>query len=178
MVESHEGWYAIHVGVGREDVTAARLFHALRGDALVEAFFPMFEVEQKFRGEWRRVLKPLWPGYVVAASRRPTALAKGCADLIEYAHVVEVGGDPAELVSAAAGLLRAWTRSHDRVVPLSTGVKEGDGITVLQGPLVGNEHLIYSMDRRKGIAVLGVDGLDGRDKMRVGLRVLPAEKLT
>lgn len=30
---------------------------------------------------------------------------------------------------------------------------------------------------RKGIAVLGVDGLDGKRRMRIGLRVLPGDKV-
>lgn len=51
-------------------------------------------------------------------------------------------------------------------------------MTVLQGPLVGSEHLIETMDRHKGIAVLGVDGLDGKGRMRIGLRVLPGDKIS
>jgi len=176
MTDNRQGWYAVHVGVGREEAMASRISRALQGCGLEEAFFPKFEVEQKFHGEWKSALKPLWPGYIIVATRLPDALAKGCAELSEYARVVEVGGEPAALVSPAAELVRAWTEPGDRVVPLSTGVKERDRMTVLQGPLVGNEHLVESMDRRKGIAVLGVDGLDGKSRMRIGLRVLPGDK--
>lgn len=51
-------------------------------------------------------------------------------------------------------------------------------MTVLQGPLVDNECLIETMDRHKGIAVLSVDGLDGKGRMRIGLRVLPGVRIS
>lgn len=178
MTDNRQGWYAVHVVVGREEVMASRISRVLQGCGLEESFFPKFEVEQKYHAEWKRVLKPLWPGYIIVATRLPDALVKGCAELSEYAHVVEVGGEPAALVSPAAELVRAWTDPGDRVVSLSTGVKERDNMTVLQGPLVGNERLIESMDRRKGIALLGVDGLDGKGRMRIGLRVLPGDKIS
>ena len=176
MTDNRQGWYAVHVGVGREETMASWLSRVLRDCGLEEAFFPKFEVEQKFHGEWKRVLKPLWPGYIIAATDSPEALAKGCGELSEHARIIEVGGKPAALVSPAAELVREWTEPGDRVVSLSTGVKKGNRMTVLQGPLVGNEHLIETMDRHKGIAVLGVDGLDGKSRMRIGLRVLPGDK--
>lgn len=177
MTDIRQGWYAVHVGVGREEAMVSRISRVLQGYGLEEAFFPKFEVEQKFHGEWKRALKPLWPGYIIVATRLPEALVKGCAGLSEHARVVEVGGEPAALVSPAAELVRTWTKPDNRVVPLSTGVKERDRMTVLQGPLVGNERLIESMDRRKGIAVLCVDGLDGKGRMHMGLRVLPVDKI-
>lgn len=178
MTDNRQGWYAVHVGVGREEAMASRISRVLQGCGLEEAFFPKFEVEQKFHGEWKRVLKPLWPGYIIVATRLPDALVKGCAELSEHARIIEVGDKPAALVSPAAELIRAWTRPDNRVVPLSTGMKEGNRMTVLQGPLVGNEHLIESMDCRKGITLLGVDGLDGKGRMRIGLRVLPGVKIS
>lgn len=178
MTDNRQGWYAVHVGVGREEAMASRISRVLQGYGLEEAFFPKFEVEQKFHGEWKRVLKPLWPGYIIAGTDSPEALAKGCSELSEHARIIEVGDKPAALVSPAAELIRAWTRPDNRVVPLSTGMKEGNRMTVLQGPLVGSEHLIETMDRHKGIAVLGVDGLDGKGRMRIGLRVLPGVKIS
>lgn len=68
MTDNRQGWYAVHVGVGREEAMASRISRVLQGYGLEEAFFPKFEVEQKFHGEWKRVLKPLWPGYIIAGT--------------------------------------------------------------------------------------------------------------
>lgn len=177
MTKARGGWYVINVDVGREDAMASLLSRVLIAEDVEEVFFPQFEVEAKFRGEWKRALKPLWPGYIVAASRSRETLAKGCDGLSERVRIVEVGGHPGELISPATELLRRWTEQGNRVVPVSTAVKEGEGITVLDGPLMHSEHLIKSVDRRKGIAVLDIAGIEEHRRMRVGLRILPSEKL-
>lgn len=177
MTNARGRWYVINVGVGREDAMASLLSRVLKTEELEEVFFPKFEVEAKFKGEWKRVFKPLWPGYIVAASQSAEALAKGCDELSERVRIVEVGGRPGELVSPATELLRRWTSRECRVIPMSTAVKQDGRLMVLDGPLARREDLIASFDRRKGIAVLNIDNVDGNGRMRVGLRALPGEKL-
>ena len=66
----------------------------------------------------------------------------------------------------------------EEVLPESYGVKEGDQVRILEGPLVGMEGLIKFIDRHKRMAVLETELFGRKVEMKMGLEVVKCEKDT
>lgn len=73
-------------------------------------------------------------------------------------------------------IIGGFTKPGNRVVPMSTGVKDGDRVVITGGPLVGHEAMVKEIWRRKSTAVLEIDVCGRKVSTRVGLGVLSKEK--
>lgn len=61
-------------------------------------------------------------------------------------------------------------------MPMSEALKNGDQVVVTEGPLLGHEGLIKTINRRKSTAYLELDVCGRRVTTRFGLAVLSAEQ--
>lgn len=165
-------WYVIQVLKGREDAMANLISRVVPSSVLTECFNPKFATETKVRGRWVQVHKDLFPGYIIAITSDPQALEDQLLRMDEFARVLTQGERFVPLAKDEMQLVAAFTQRGSRVVPLSRGVKEGDRVVVTEGPLMGREYLIKSVNRHKSLAILEVN-LCGRPvTTRVGLAVL------
>lgn len=165
-------WYVIQVLKGREDAMAELIGRVVPGNVLDECFNPKYATETKVRGVWTPVERSLFPGYIVAVSDDPVALEQKLLRLEEFARVLRQGDAFVPLSGEEIELIGAFTARGERVVPLSRGYKAGDRVVVTEGPLVGHEYLIKSVNRHKSVAVLEVDLCGRPQRTLVGLAVL------
>lgn len=172
----HVEWYVIQVTKGREEAMASLIARIASVSVLDEVFTPRYETEIKLRGRWIGVEKPLLPGYLIAVSPDPEGLEAVLADMPEFARLLAQGGAFVPLAREEVELIGAFTSPGHRVVPMSMGVKEGERVTITQGPLVGHEAMVKEVWRRKSIAILELDICGRRVTTRVGLGVLTKEK--
>ena len=158
---SDAGWYVVQVQSGKEQAMC-RLIERVCAEAdamdksqkplLKECFTPQFITRHKFGDEWRDVTKYLLPGYLVAVTERPDALAECIRSIPEFARVLSVGEQFVPLNEAERAWIDEFTSEGSRVVPMSMAVKSGDAIVVTSGPLKGKEALIKKVNRRKCLA--------------------------
>lgn len=167
-------WYVIQVARGREEAMVELIARVASAEVLEECFYPQYEAEIKLHGLWVPCAKPLFPGYLIAISDDPVALESELARLPEFARLLTMGERPVPLADEEVALIGALTRPGERVVPMSRAVKEGERVTVVDGPLVGHEGLIRDVNRRKSTAYLEVNLCGRTVSTRVGLAVLAA----
>lgn len=168
-------WYVIQVINGREELMAELISRVVPRDVCQECFSPQFATEIKVRGRWMPCDR-LLPGYLIAIADDPKELSRSLAGMGEFARVLAQGGAYVPLPRDWVQLIDRFTKPGHRVVPMSMGLKDGDQVVIVQGPLVGLEGLITSINRRKSTAYLEINLCGRRVTTRVGLGVLSKEK--
>lgn len=182
------GWYVVQVSTGGEERMCARITRAC-ADAddraqdgqqtvgLRECFSPRFASRKKWKGEWLDIERPLLPGYVIADVDNPAALARALRGIPDFARVLAAEETYAPLDERERTWLESQTKVDKRVVPLSFAYKEGDKLTVTDGPLKGNEVLIKKLDRKNSMAHIEFHVGPMTFKATVGLVIMPSGKV-
>ena len=167
-------WYVIQVINGREDVMRERIERMVPADAMQELFYPQYQTEIKVQGEWVSTTKPLFPGYLICDTADPRTVQQYLLD--DFARVLSQDGQFVPLAKEETQLIGGFTNRGDRVVPMSEALKDGDQVVVTEGPLLGHEGLIKTINRRKSTAFLELNLCGRRVTTRVGLAVLSNEQ--
>ena len=186
-IRRKQNWYVVQVTTGREDAMCATIERACRehdGAAepggrigLRECFSPKFQRRRKWKGEWQDVERAFLPGYVIAVTDNPAALAQALRGVREFCRVLAVEETYIPLAERERALLETHTGQPDRVIPLSFGYKAGDRLTVTEGPLAGNEVMITKLDRQNCLAHIEFRVGPITFKATVGLVVMPSGKV-
>lgn len=183
-------WYAVQVVAGREDhmrdliVQAARLEERAARERAREAregleglpvaeevFVPKARVGVKREGKWLPGKEPLMPGYLVAVTRHPDALARALRRVSGLARVVRQDNVFVPFSDQGVRWLEDQTQRGRRAVPMSEGYVEDGRLHVTQGPLKGREAVIVKVDHRKKVAYLEVEAEGRRIKAQLGIRI-------
>ena len=174
-------WYVVQVRAGQE-ARAMTLIEqrAKEAESLEEAesplvrecFAPRYRTQQKMRGMWRSVERPLIPGYVIVVTGHPDKLIKLLRGIPMFTRLLrnEVKFIPLDRNEVA--WFEAFTHEHDRTVPMSTAVKEGDTVTITDGPLQQHPAMITRIDRRRSMAYVQISFLGRTKEVPVGLKVV------
>lgn len=143
-----DNWYALFVLTGEEDKVKQRLNYRLDNNQ-IRAIVPKRKLRERKNGVWEDKVRVLFPGYV---------LMNGIIEVNNYYELKEIPGilsilrdkngpliiDPNE-ISYIIRLL-----SEGEVIEVSNGYLEGSKIVIIDGPLIGLEGLIMSVNKRKG----------------------------
>ncbi len=165
-------WYVVQVAAGRENATRDLVERLVPPEALEECFVPSYEAQLKVRGSWKTVLKPLFPGYVVAVTPNIDCLRQSLRGVPEFTRVLMLGETFVPLDEADRALICAFTQKEDRTVKMSYAVAANDRVTVTSGPLVGREGWIREINRHKSLAFLEIKMFGRTLRTKVGLAVL------
>lgn len=165
-------WYVVQVVSGKEYATRDLVERLVPGEVIAECFVPAYETQIKFRGAWKTVQKPLFPGYVVAVTSDIDALRLCLRGVPEFTRVLACGETFVPLDEADKALICVFTQKDDRTVAMSFGVMDGDCVVVTAGPLTGREGWISGINRHKNLAFLEIEMFGRTLKTKVGLGVL------
>lgn len=165
-------WYVVQVQTGREETLCRLIERVAPEGSVVECFTPRFATQNKRKGAWETVERPLLPGYVIVATREIARVRQALAPLPEFARVLSMGESFVPLDASEQEWICAFTRAGERCVPMSTGVVEGDRVRVVDGPLVGREALIKSVNRHRSIAFVEFEICGRTVVTKLGLSVL------
>ena len=169
-------WYVIQVQAGKDDVVLDAIRQKASETALKMCFSPKYETQQKAHGQWHYVHRRLTPGYLIAETGAPSELDQVLREIPEFARLLrdEKGFTP--LAPDEVDWLSKFTQGGTQVAPMSTAVKEGDRIVVLDGPLFGNTFNITRIDRRRSVAYVQVKLLGRTKEVPLGLEILAKKR--
>ncbi len=166
-------WFVTQVMTGRE-AEVLELCVARAVCPRADVFYFQSEQKKKIKGEMTTVLRPLFPGYLffeISGDNDVTELKKRLRDVPAMTKLLQAGEDIVAVYPEEENLLRnLGGESH--VVNVSTGIMEGDRVTVTQGPLKNNEYRIKKIDRHKRKAILEIDLFHRVIEMPVGLEIV------
>lgn len=164
--------YVVQVMGGRE-THVVNLVTKLALSAVDECFAPTYEFAQKRAGEWIQVRKVLFPGYIFIVSKDGKRAMAQLRRVPAFTKMLGAGEQHlTPLTTEELTLLETFTTAGDRLVPMSTGVIEGDRVIVVRGPLKGHEALISKVDRHKRLAYLDMHMFGRTKTIKVGLEIV------
>lgn len=160
-------------GAGTMSETAARTRLHSDKPLLEECFVPRYRTARKRGRVWESCEDVLFPGYLIAATARVDDLAALLRRVPAFTQIIgKTDNAFIPLNPDEVAWIDAFTHQGHRVVEMSTGVVEGERVTVIDGPLVGREGLIRKVNHRKKLAYLELSMFGRTIQTQVGLRVL------
>lgn len=143
-------WYALFVLTGKEEKIRDMLIYRLK-DTNLKFIVPKRKLMERKAGKWEEKVRTIFPGYI---------LINGCMGTGEYYRIVEIpgvlrvlkdSGKPFEIPEEEIAVIKSLIYQGD-IIEQSRILLESGKIIVKEGPLVGLEGFIDSIDKRKGRA--------------------------
>lgn len=170
-VSARAEWVVARVTAGKEDEVREMCADMISVDVLEDVFVPKHVRLKKYKDQWRRETRPLYPGYVFMVTKDPKGLEKalikvpGKHFLLKADDIIlTVNDDEKEFINRIAG--------RDNIVDISVGYKEGDKIRIVSGPMLGLEGDIIHVDRHKRLVTINVRLFGRNVKTTLGLEVV------
>ena len=165
-------WYIVQVFRGQEEVFVERL----RDTADYYVFVPKRVVLLKRKDGLKKVLEPMFPGYVFVASdmdlmsfknfyHLSMSIIDGCIRILKHK-------DDVEALYPHERLMLERFIDQDQVIDVSHGLIEGDRIQILDGPLVGKESMITKINRHKRSAWVEVELLGEKRSIELSCEII------
>lgn len=161
-------WYVIWTSTGSEK----KALEGISDDPLAKrVFIPRRAVQIKRNGEWVKVEKPLFPGYLFVDTDEVESLADEVRKIEGFNKILTVNKEFCPLYDRDADLIESLY-GNGGLFDVSEGMIEGDRIIVTSGPLKGQEGLIKKIDRHKRLAYLESDMFGQTIRAAVGLEIV------
>jgi transcriptional antiterminator NusG len=143
-------WHALFVVTGDEDKVKERLQFRFKSSN-IRILVPKRKLKERKNSNWEYKIRTLFPGYV---------LINGCIGIEEYYSLKNVPGiikilknnqGLLEINEHEISLINRMICNND-IIGCSNIYIDGSTILVIDGPLLGMEGYIVSIDKRKGRA--------------------------
>jgi transcriptional antiterminator NusG len=163
-------WHAIFVMTGNEQNVKDKIAYAFKGSDILP-IVPKRRIRERKNGAWNDKIKPLFPGYI---------LIRGYISVHDYYVLKAIPGilrilkDDKELYRIHPDEMRIISRLmiDGELIGISNVFRKGDSIVITDGPLLGMEGLIQSIDYRKGRARVCLSFLGDKRTVDLGIKVI------
>lgn len=165
-------WHAVFVMTGDEDTVKQKIAYAFNGTE-IKAVVPKRLIKERKNGIWKEKFKPLFPGYI---------LLQGQFDTGKYYTLRTIPGI-VRILKDNKGLYRIYPDEIDiinrlmcngELIGTSTVLRNGDKIIISDGPLLGMEGLIISINGRKGRARIKLSILGNEKTIDLDIKLIDA----
>lgn len=164
-------WYVIQVVTGEEKKTIEICKHIINDNIKHEFFVPESDRMKRFRGEWHKIRKPMFPGYVFISSDNIEDVYEELKKVPKLTKILQTDTTITPISSKEENLIKNLTNNH-HIAEMSIGYIEGDRLIIEEGALVGMEAFVKRIDRHKRTAVLTVEMFGSKTDVTMGLEVL------
>ena len=187
-----EKWYVIQTRAGIEDSVKGSCVSCLSESRIERIFVPKIELKRKYRGEWQKVEKPMYPGYIFLSiyvdddrTGYDSSSVTG-SDIIDrlflelkkipyLTKILGADGIAIPLTEEDKKRIKRFIGEGD-TAELSVGIIEGDRVKIFEGSLVGQEAIIKKIDRHKRTAKVEVEFMGEKRLIEVGLEIITKNK--
>ena len=169
--ERRMSWYVIHVRVGKEEAICYKIRTRVPENLWEECFVPQVETIYKKAGEYQKVIKPLFPGYVFLVCQDPEQVAVSLRKVPDFTRILKTGEYFEPLRQQEIDWLLTLAGNEFRVA-MSTGYIVGDKICIVEGPMKGMDGAIRKINRHKRTAMVEVSFLGRPTLIRLPLEIV------
>jgi len=170
-------WYVIWTTTGREEQCRVMIERKCDPETFERCVIPKNAIKKNVKGKWITMEEKLFPSYLFVKSEDIEAFVGELKKITGFLRVLQNDEIFLPISPEEEKFLRRFLETEE-VLPESYGVKEGDQVRILEGPLVGMEGLIKFIDRHKRMAVLETELFGRKVEMKMGLEVVKCEKDT
>lgn len=141
-------WYAIQVRTGSEKRICDKIIGAVEPTLYQECFVPLAEYVVKRNGEYQKMIRPLFPGYLFVITDYIEQVSGQLFKIADFKRVLKSDNIFTPIEQEEADLL-AGLYDDAYLVRLSKGIIVNSRVMVLSGPFQGREGLIKKIDRHR-----------------------------
>lgn len=149
-IENRGRWYALFVLTGQEEKVKKRLEYIFEDERL-KFIVPKRKLKERKAGKWEEKVRPLFTGYILVngyIGAKEYGLLTGVPGLLK---VLKDGYDPFEIPEAEIAVINKLI-CNGEIIDQSRVFEKLGKIVIVDGPLLGLEGLIESINKRKGRA--------------------------
>jgi len=168
MWGKHIGWHAIYVTTGKEEKVKKALLDVFKND--LKVLVPKRELKERKAGKYRIVKRKLFPGYVLIKCEITKEAYYRIKKIPMLLNLLKGNEGPLVIDERELAVLNILIK--DEQIKISKAYKENDMIKIIEGPLLGMEGLIESIDARKGRAKVNIDFLGTSKVVQLGIDVV------
>lgn len=168
-------WYAVMVRSGTEEEIRKQCRAVVPTEVLEDCFIPRYESMKRYRGEWHKEKKVLFPGYVFMVSEDVEQLFQKLKQVAGLTKLLGTGDEIVPLAEEEIRLLKDFG-NEEQVVKLSKGIIAGAQVIIKEGPLKGYEGCIRKIDRHKRLAYLELEMMGRKVEAQVGVEIVEKRK--
>jgi len=161
-------WHAIYVTTGQEEKAKKALKESFKED--LKVLVPKRELRERKSGKYRIVNRKLFPGYVLIKGEITKEAYHKIKKIPMLLNLLKGNEGPLEIHERELAVLNILIK--DEHIKISKAYKENDKIKIVEGPLLGMEGQIESIDFRKGRAKVNVDFLGTSKVVQLGIDVV------
>ena len=173
---SKENIYVFFTRTGKEDKAANEIKETFKKEEITP-FNLWTELFFKKHGEVYKEIKPMFPGYLFTTShmddeefiQNTREIVRGSKNIIK---LLQYGNSGLAAIKREERDLLENLLQGDNYIKSSCGYIRGDKIIITDGPFVGRESVIKSIDRHKMQATLELDILGEIRKVIIGLEII------
>lgn len=163
-------WYAIFVKSGEEDCVKERLQYKFNNTNL-RVLVPKRKIRERKNGKWDFTIRTLFPGYV---------LLNGSLGVNEYYDmkgtpgIIKLLGDKNGPLEIRENEIIVISRliTDNEIIGISNVFVENGHVIVTDGPLLGVDGLIQSIDKRKGRVKVRLDFIGEQRLVELSVNML------
>jgi transcription termination/antitermination protein NusG len=145
--DTKEKWYALFVATGQEDKVRERIYFRMKDE--LRALVPKRRMRERKAGKWEDKIRTLFPGYVLLNGHMNNNKYNLIRDIPGVIRLLKGSDGPQEIDDNEIGLISRLTCDNE-IIGRSSIYTQGGEIVVIDGPLLGLEGYITSVDKRKG----------------------------
>lgn len=165
-------WYVLYVKTGRERKVEKFLKKRLN----IESFVPLIELAFKKMGVVRKEYKPLFPGYIFIESEMLcceflTTITPVIYDLQDIIKILRYSDEEFAIRESEKQILMSLC-NNSRYIESSSGIKVGNEIHIINGPLKGFESVVRKINRHKRQAWIEIEFMGEKRLICVSLEVV------
>lgn len=162
-------WYVIHVLTGKEEGVKKHLEDITGG--VYNLFIPRRELRERRLGAWHKVIRILFPGYVLIQGEITTDCYYHIKLTPNVIKLIDNEGEPVPIHKSEIETLNRLTGNSD-IIEISDVLIIGNKVTVIDGPLVACEAIIESVNKRKGRVKVRLNFLGEKRTVELSVNVV------
>jgi transcriptional antiterminator NusG len=139
-------WYVLFTKSGCEEKVGKIIKKIWENE--IEVLIPRRKIIERIKGEEREKIKLLFPGYVFVKTEMTETKYHEITSVLKQGVFLKEDKMPASLKEEEMRVILNLTGGSD-LIDVSRGVKEGDRVKIIEGPLLGYEGFIQKVDKRK-----------------------------
>jgi transcriptional antiterminator NusG len=164
-------WYAVQVLTGEEELIRILCRKEISEELLEKCFIPYYERPKRFHGQWHKIKRVMFPGYVFMITSDVYALYEALKKTEHFTKLLRTGESLLPLHDGEVEFLERLG-GEKQVAGLSKGVIENSQVRITEGPMMGMEGCIEKIDRHKRIARIRVEMFGRTIEATVGLEIV------
>ena len=170
-----DNWFVLATTAGLEH-SLKKSIHKITGDA-VKLYLPCRELCHRVDGQFKRVIRPIFPGYLFVYKHLETLLIKSRHSPIEnQLHPVSFNNRVAKVKPSEMAAIFDLAGTDGVIKTSQARVEKDQKVTVTQGPLKNFSGQITYINRRKRKAGVVLEVLNRKLPISIGLEILqPAQ---